>query len=51
MKFDINSEKCNLSNDRHLWDIDKMINISKYIGPISSKEETVKFLREYEYGT
>ena len=51
MKFDINSEKCILPNDRHLRDIDKKINISKYIDPINSKKEKVKFLGEYEYDT
>jgi len=50
MTFDINFEKCILLHDNRLWDIDKEIDISKYINPINSEEEKKKFLKEYELG-
>lgn len=50
MNFDINNEKCILLNDARLWEIDKKIDISKYINPINSEEEKKKFLKEYELG-
>ena len=50
MKFDIVSEKCILKYDKRLWDIDKKIDIYKYLNPINSEEEKNKFLKEYESG-
>jgi len=50
MKFDIVSEKCILTYDKRLWDINKKIDIYKYLNPINSEEEKNKFLKEYESG-
>ena len=51
MKFDYNSEKCILKYDRRISDIEKEIDIFKYINPINSEEEKKKFLKEYELGS
>ena len=50
MKFDYNSEKFILKYDERIAEIEKEIDIFKYINPINSKEEKGKFLSEYEAG-
>lgn len=50
MKFNYNSEKCILKYDQRIADIEKEIDIFKYINPINSEEEKKKFLKEYELG-
>ena len=50
MKFNYNSEKCILKYDQRISDIEKEIDIFKYINPINSEEEKKKFLNEYELG-
>ena len=50
MKFDYNSEKFILKFDKRIAEIEKEIDIFKYINPINSQEEKSKFLSEYEAG-
>lgn len=46
----MNFEKCVSLYDYRIWDIDKKIDIFKYINPINSEEEKKKFLKEYDLG-
>ena len=48
MKFDYNSEKCILKYDQRISDIEKEIDIFKYINPTNSEEEKKKFPRSYK---
>ena len=50
MKFDYNSEKFILKYDKRIAEIEKEIDIFKYINPINSQEEKSKFLSEYYVG-
>lgn len=50
MKFNFNNEKCILKYDQLIADIEKEIDIFKYLNPINSEEEKIKFLKEYENG-
>ena len=50
MKFDYNSEKFILNVDKRIAQIEREIDIFKYINPINSQEEKSKFLSEYEAG-
>ncbi|WP_187151734.1 tyrosine/phenylalanine carboxypeptidase domain-containing protein [Methanosarcina siciliae] len=46
----MNSEKCILQYDHIFWDLDRRIDIFRYINPINGVEEKRKFLTEYELG-
>ncbi|MCZ7372825.1 MAG: DUF1704 domain-containing protein, partial [Candidatus Methanoperedens sp.] len=50
MKFDYDNEKCILKYDQLIANIEKEIDIFKYLNPINSEEEKIKFLKEYENG-
>lgn len=44
------SEKCVLKYDRRLFDIEKQLNILRYLNPVNARKEKEKFLRAYAGG-
>lgn len=44
------SEACVLKHDWHLFDIEKQLNILRYINPVNAGREKAKFLRAYAAG-
>jgi uncharacterized protein (TIGR02421 family) len=44
------SEKCVLKYDRRLFDIEKQLNILRYLNPVNTRKEKEKFLRAYTEG-
>ncbi|KKH47463.1 tyrosine/phenylalanine carboxypeptidase domain-containing protein [Methanosarcina sp. 1.H.A.2.2] len=44
------SEKCVFKYDRRLFDIEKQLNILRYLNPVNARKEKEKFLRAYAGG-